>query len=77
MKPTDGKKKAQSGSSRPKRLRGSVKGTKAMDVFKAERQRERKLCVRDLRGKYKHLDLMEGLVEARKDVSPAAKRLRR
>ncbi len=36
-------------------------------MFKAERQRKRKLCVPGLRGKYKHLDLMKGLVETRNE----------
>jgi hypothetical protein len=68
MKPIDVKKKAKSARNRARRrLRGSLKGTKAMEIFKTERQRERERGIHNLRGKYKHLDLMKGLVEARKE----------
>lgn len=60
-------KKGTTERNRARQLRRSLKSTKAMEMFKAERQRERKLWVRSLRGKYKHLDLMKGLIEARKE----------
>ncbi len=43
------------------------KKAKAKKAFVAKRKREKRRGVRSLRGKYKHLDLMKGLVEARKE----------
>jgi len=41
--------------------------------LKTERQREMAQRMRMTRGKYKHLDLMKGLVEARKEARQAEK----
>lgn len=72
------KKKAKTEGNRARQLRGSPKGTKAMEMFKAERKREREQGIHSLRGKYKHLDLMKGLIEMRKEErQPDSKRFPR
>ncbi len=44
-------------------------------TLKSKRQRQAELRIRSLRGKYKHLDLMKGLVEARKqERNPMSKK---
>jgi hypothetical protein len=54
-----------------KRIRAKTKSkpkkAKAKKAFIAKRKREKRQGVRSLRGKYKHLDLMKGLVDARKE----------
>jgi len=54
-----------------KRIRAKTKSkpkkAKAKKAFIAKRKREKRQGVRGLLGKYKHLDLMKGLVDARKE----------
>src|SRR5439155_21322367 len=56
-----------------KRIRAKAKNkskpkkAKAKKAFIAKRKREKRQGVRSLLGKYKHLDLMKGLVDARKE----------
>jgi hypothetical protein len=41
---SNAKKKSEAGANRLKRVRGSLKGTRAMEAFLSERKRERKLA---------------------------------
>jgi hypothetical protein len=56
-----------------KRIRAKTKNkskpkkAKAKTAFIAKRKREKREDVRSLRGKYKRLDLMKGLIDARKE----------
>jgi hypothetical protein len=47
--------------------KSKLKNAKAKKAFIAKRKRGKRQGVRSLRGKYKHLDLMKGLVDARKE----------
>jgi hypothetical protein len=64
-----------------KRIRAKTKNkskpkkAKAKKTFIAKRKRKKRQGVRSLRGKYKHLDLMKGLVDARKEERKSERHL--